>query len=45
MFKLFGRAQARAGGISNFDIGIRYLFTTGIYGTTGYTVFSVTMVF
>lgn len=31
----------RAGGISNFDTGIRYLFTTGIYGTTGYTVFSV----
>jgi len=21
-----------AGGISNFDTGIRYLFTTGIYG-------------
>jgi len=40
LFKLI-IGLSRAGGITNFDTGIQYLFTTGIYGTTGYTVFSV----
>ncbi|KAL4152843.1 hypothetical protein QTP88_000676 [Uroleucon formosanum] len=30
-----------ADGISNFDTGIQYLFTTGIYGINGYMVVSV----
>jgi len=32
------------GGIPNFDIGIRYLLTPGIYGITGCAVFLVTTV-
>jgi len=36
--------QFRAGGISNFDTSIRYLFTTGIYAIAGCTIFSVTTV-